>query len=46
MKKFNCFNILWDIDDDQDVFAKIQLPEDIINQLQKHIILKRLHHKK
>ena len=21
MKKFNCFNILWDIDDDQDVFA-------------------------
>ncbi len=25
LKKFNCFNILWDIDDDQDVFQS-QLP--------------------
>ena len=28
MKKFNCFNILWDIDDDQDVFQS-QLPREM-----------------
>ena len=32
MKKFNCFNILWDIDDDQDVFQS-QLPREMIVEL-------------
>jgi len=32
MKKFNCFNILWDIDDDQDVFQS-QLPRKISVEL-------------
>ena len=32
MKKFNCFNILWDIDDDQDVFQS-QLPREMSVEL-------------
>ena len=32
MKKFNCFNILWDIDDDQDVFQS-QLPRKMSVEL-------------
>tara|TARA_E500000331_G_scaffold92073_2_gene88133 strand:+ start:431 stop:706 length:276 start_codon:yes stop_codon:yes gene_type:complete len=32
MKKFNCFNILWDIDDDQDVFQS-QLPRKMSIEL-------------
>ena len=32
MKKFNCFNILWDIDDDQDVFQS-QLPRKMTIEL-------------
>ena len=32
MKMFNCFNILWDIDDDQDVFQS-QLPREMSVEL-------------
>ena len=32
MKMFNCFNILWDIDDDQDVFQS-QLPRKMCVEL-------------